>query len=236
MSNEFPSIWFETFLSPGNAAPVHRGLDFVQTHLPLPDFKRLLDVPCGIGRHSGPLSDLGYQVVGIDRSEDALTVAQAMYPAVEFRSLDMLRVTELGEGHFDGLLCLWQSFGFGDSAENQRVLTDFRRVLRPGGRLLMDIYNGEAVSHLPDESTEERNGRLVRTRRTRSSGRLRVEIEYAGSEVRDVHDWEIYGPSDFEEIADGAGLEVLLSCAWFDATVRPSQDHLRMQFLLERRA
>jgi len=134
------------------------------------------------------------------------------------------------------VLCLWQSFGFGDAVENRSLLADFRRVLRPGGRLLMDIYNGEAVNELPDESTEERNGRLVHARRTRSGGRLRVEIEYSGSEVRDVHDWEIYGPLDFEETANGAGLEVLFSCAWCDATVRPSEDHLRMQFLLERRA
>jgi hypothetical protein len=100
----------------------------------------------------------------------------------------------------------------------------------------MDVYNADAVNQLPDESTEERNGRLVHTRRARSGRRLRVEIEYSGSEVQDVHDWEIYGPSDFEDIANRAGLDVLLSCAWFDATVPPSEDHLRMQFLLERRA
>jgi SAM-dependent methyltransferase len=236
MSNEFPSIWFDTFLSPVNSAPVHRELDFVQEHLPLADFRSLLDVPCGIGRHSGPLKELGYDVVGIDRSESALEVARRMYPTVEFRTLDMLRVSELGEGRFDGALCLWQSFGFGDSVENQSLLADFRHVLRPGGRFLMDVYNADAVNQLPDESTEERNGRLVHTRRARSGRRLRVEIEYSGSEVQDVHDWEIYGPSDFEDIANRAGLDVLLSCAWFDATVPPSEDHLRMQFLLERRA
>jgi SAM-dependent methyltransferase len=236
MANEFPSIWFDTFLSPENAAPVHRELDFVRAYFPLPAFRRLLDVPCGIGRHAGPLSDLGYEMVGIDRSETALEVARRAYPTVEFRALDMLRVRELGEARFDGALCLWQSFGFGDSAENLRLLADVRRVLRPGGRLLMDVYNADAVSRLPAESTEERSGRHVRTRRTRSAGRLRVEIEYSGSDVRDVHDWEIYGPADFEQIANRAGLEVLLSCAWFDATVPPSADHLRMQWLLERGA
>jgi SAM-dependent methyltransferase len=236
MPNEFPSIWFDTFLSPVNAAPVHRELAFVQEHLPLPEFQSLLDVPCGIGRHSGPLDELGYDVVGIDRSESALEVARRMYPCVEFRTLDMLRVCELGEARFDGALCLWQSFGFGNSDENRRLLADFGRALRPGGRLLMDIYNADAVARLPDESTEERGGRVVRSRRTRSGGRLRVEIEYSDSEVQDVHDWEIYRPSDFEDIASRAGLEVLLSCAWFDVTMRPSEDHLRMQFLLERRA
>jgi hypothetical protein len=54
--NEFPEIWFEIFLSPENAAPVHRELAFIERHFPLARFPRLIDVPCGIGRHAGPLA------------------------------------------------------------------------------------------------------------------------------------------------------------------------------------
>jgi 2-polyprenyl-3-methyl-5-hydroxy-6-metoxy-1,4-benzoquinol methylase len=90
MANEFPQAWFDTFLAPENAAPVHRELDFIQAHLPASRFPRLLDVPCGIGRHAGPLAALGYEVLGIDRSEAALSVAGSLHPKVEFRRLDML--------------------------------------------------------------------------------------------------------------------------------------------------
>jgi hypothetical protein len=51
-----------------------------------------------------------------------------------------------------------------------------------------------------------------------------------------VHDWEIYDPSDFEKLAKAVGVETCLSCVWFDAAIPPSQNHLRMQFLLERSA
>jgi SAM-dependent methyltransferase len=234
MANDFPQVWFETFLAPANAAPVHREMAFIKTHLPAETFGRLLDVPCGIGRHAGPLAALGYEVVGVDRSEAALEVARRLYPSVKFIMLDMLALDALGEGRFDGLLCLWQSFGFGDSKENRNLLHAMARTLRPGGRLLMDIYNGEAVNRLPASAVEARNGTVVRTRRTRVGRRLRVELEYSGSATPDVHDWEVYSPSDFKKLAGEVGMDVRVSCAWFDASIPPSEDHLRMQFLLER--
>jgi len=233
VANEFPRIWFETFLSPEIAAPVERELDFIQSHLPLATFPRVLDIPCGIGRHSGPLSSLGYDVLGIDRSSSALAVAQARYPGVRFQQGDMFA---LGPGPriVDGVLCLWQSFGYGDSEENHALLQDMGSWLRPGGRLLMDIYNADCAETLPLHATDERGGRTVSTKRSFSDGRMRVELEYSDSDQIDVHDWEIYRPKEFQELAETAGFATLLCCAWFDPDIPPSAEHLRMQFLLER--
>jgi 2-polyprenyl-3-methyl-5-hydroxy-6-metoxy-1,4-benzoquinol methylase len=72
LTNELSATWFETFLAPETAAPIDRELDFIRTHLPLNGFPRLLDIPCGIGRPAIPLARLGYNVLGIDRSEPAL--------------------------------------------------------------------------------------------------------------------------------------------------------------------
>jgi SAM-dependent methyltransferase len=235
MANEFPAIWFDTFLTPENASPVQVELDFIQLHLPVSTFRRLLDVPCGIGRHSGPLAALGYEMLGIDRSETALAVARRQYPEVEFRRCDMFALRSVEES-FDGLLCLWQSFGYGDSYQNRTLLADMRGALRPGGRLVLDIYNADAVDMLPHHAIEERAGRTVRTKRMRNGRRLRAELEYSDSDEGDVHEWEIYSPSDFEEMAIDVGLDVVVRCAWFDPAIPPSRDHLRMQFLLERRA
>jgi len=233
VANKFPPIWFETFLSPEVAAPVERELEFIQSYLPVATFPRVLDIPCGIGRHSGPLSSLGYDVLGIDRSATALAVAKGSYPGVEFQQGDMFA---LGSGlrTVDGVLCLWQSFGYGDSDENQALLQDMCGWLRPGGRLLMDIYNADCAETLPRDATDERGGRTVSTKRSFSDGRLRVELQYSDSGETDVHDWEIYRPDEFQELAETVGLEALLRCAWFDPAIPPSAEHLRMQFLLER--
>lgn len=235
MANEFPRIWFDTFLHPEVAAPVDREIAFIQRHLPLDQFPRLLDVPCGIGRHAGPLAALGYEVVGVDRSAQALSMARAQYPDVEFLEMDMGDIDTLGRT-FDGLLCLWHSFGYGTSSENRQMLAKMGNVLRPRGRLLLDIYNRDAAVDLPAVATEQRGGRTVRTRRTWQDGRLCVELEYSDTDGVDSHEWEIYTPSEIIQAATDANLRVLLSCAWFDPSMRPSKEHLRMQLLLERGA
>ena len=233
LSNEFPPIWFDTFLSPMNAAPVERELVFIQRHLPVSTHRRVLDIPCGIGRHSGPLSALGYEVLGVDRSDVALAVARRQHPATEFLTLDMFELNSIGRT-FDGVLCLWQSFGYGSSDQNRALLADMRQVVRPGGRIVLDIYNAEAVAALPTLATEQRGGRIVRTRRTLCDRRLHVELDYSDSEGTDRHEWEIYTPSQIMQLAADVDLAVVLGCAWFDDVIEPSSEHLRMQLLLER--
>jgi SAM-dependent methyltransferase len=233
--NEFPAIWFETFLSPDNQAPVERELAFIGRHLPVADYRRVLDIPCGIGRHSGPLSALGYGVLGVDRSEAALAVARKLYPQVEFLALDMFQLSSI-ERTFDAVLCLWQSFGYGDADPNRKVLRAMRQVLRPGGRVLLDIYNADAVAALPTQSTERRAGRTIQTRRLVLDRRLQVELTYSDAVEVDRHEWEIFTPGQISQLAAEVDLNVLIRCAWFDEALRPGSEHLRMQVLLGRAA
>lgn len=233
MANGFSSIWFDTFLSPTSAAPVQRELDFIRKHLSVAEFPKLLDVPCGIGRHAGPLSSLGYDVVGVDRSADALDVARRTHPGADYRLLDMNDLDKI-ESDFDGVLCLWQSFGFGSAEQNLDTLRSMAGRLREGGRLLLDVYNAEALTRLPAESTEHRSGRTVTTRRTLDGGRFRVRIRYSGSSEVDVHDWMVYTPSALKQAAGLAGLTPLLVCAWFDEAVPASAEHQRLQLLCVR--
>ena len=183
MTNEFSTTWFETFLAPATAAPIDPELDFIRTHLPLNGFPRLLDVPCGIGRHAIPLARLGYNVLGIDRSEPALDVARRQgVSGATFRFLDMTDLASVPET-FDGVLCLWSSFGYGTLEENQRLLGDMSGRLREGGRLLLDVYNADAIHRLPEAESAVRGDRTVTTRRELVDRRFRVHITY--SDTRD---------------------------------------------------
>jgi SAM-dependent methyltransferase len=235
VANEFPAIWFDTFLSSGTETPVDRELDFIQRHLPLAQYPRLLDVPCGIGRHAGPLAKLGYHVIGADRSESALATARRIYPEAEYRKADLFELPALNTT-FDAVLCLWHSFGYGNSDENRQVLDDMRRLVRPGGCILLDLYNGEAAAQLPLVARDNRGGRIVTTRRSWIGRRLRVELAYSGSVGIDIHEWEIYTPSEITHLAREVNLSTVLCCARFDETIAASADILRMQLLLERSA
>ena len=235
MINDFSATWFDTFLASGTAASIEPELRFIRTHLPLEAFPRLLDVPCGIGRHAIPLARLGYEVLGIDRSEAALDVARREAgPGATFRALDMSQLSSMPET-FDAILCLWASFGYGTSAANQRLLRAMGDRLRNGGRVLLDVYNADALRQLPETETAVRAGRIVTTRRDLVGNRYRVDLSYSGSHDADSFDWEVYTPSELERVAASAGLDVLFTCAWFDRRIPPTAEHLRMQVLCEKR-
>jgi hypothetical protein len=100
--------------------------------------------------------------------------------------------------------------------------------------MVLDIYNRDAAAELPAVATDQRGGREITTRRTWNGRRLRVELEYSGIAGVDIHEWEIFTPAEIAQAAAEASLSVLSSCAWFDESIPPSREHLRMQLLLER--
>jgi SAM-dependent methyltransferase len=129
---------------------------------------RVIDVPCGFGRHSILLARRGYRVTGVDFGPELL--AQARNEArrkgvtVDFRRGDMRRLRFRAQ--FDLLLNLFTSFGYFGDAGDQRVLELFHRVLKPGGWLVLHTINRDFIVrhykphdrvHLPGFRLEQRS-------------------------------------------------------------------------------
>lgn len=108
----------------------------------------LLDMPCGVGRHSIALARRGFAVTGVDRTASYLALARERTPAelsVRWVEGDMIDFD--GRGAFDVATNLYTSFGyFEDPADNLRHLVNTRRALKPGGRLVMDLKGKEAAA------------------------------------------------------------------------------------------
>ncbi|MGE3107996.1 MAG: class I SAM-dependent methyltransferase [Phycisphaerales bacterium] len=110
---------------------------------------RVLDMPCGPGRHSLELARRGFRVTGVDRTraylEEARRRADAERLEIEWVHEDM-RTFER-PGTYNAVLNLYTSFGyFRDSSENLRALQAMHRALRPGGRLLMEVMGKEVLA------------------------------------------------------------------------------------------
>ena len=100
---------------------------------------RILDVPCGQGRHAHLLAEAGFNVDGLDYSKDLLAVAGARGTGLRLRYTrgDMRKLPSRWSGRFDAVANLFTSFGFFDSPRDDlRVLSEFARVLKPGGILV----------------------------------------------------------------------------------------------------
>jgi SAM-dependent methyltransferase len=102
----------------------------------------LLDVPCGYGRHSIPSAGVGYRVTGVDSSPTLLAEARrrAGDRAPTLVEADY-RELPFAEHSFDAALNLFTSLGFHGDGEDAKALADIGRVLRPSGRLVIEIMH-----------------------------------------------------------------------------------------------
>jgi len=108
----------------------------------------LLDVPCGYGRISNELAAMGYCVTGLDATklflERARSDAEAKGAKVRYMHGDM-RALPFEDNEFDVLINWFTSFGYFDDETNHKVLGEFRRVLKPGGTLVIDHQNRDRM-------------------------------------------------------------------------------------------
>jgi D-alanine-D-alanine ligase len=189
--NEAWARWRASFVP--DAARTVSEVEFLTRRLPLPAFRRVLDACCGRGRHARDLSAHGYRVLGIDLDEAAVAEASRLAPDARFRALDVRELDRLDE-EFDAVLSLGQTFGLFDEATNARVLELMRDRLRPGGRVVLDVFDR----------------RYVEAAVTAGTGRLRISLD-RGSEF----EWQLYTPDEIAALATTLGLEVLLACSGF---------------------
>jgi SAM-dependent methyltransferase len=116
----------------------------------------VLDIPCGPGRHLLPLARRGYRVCGVDLNRSYLEEARRRIDRakldVELVQADMREFER--PSSFDLAVNLYTSFGYSnDPGDDLRMLKRWRRCLRPGGQLVLELVTqetaraGEAVVH-----------------------------------------------------------------------------------------
>jgi SAM-dependent methyltransferase len=112
--------------------------------LKLPKKSEILDLACGKGRHAIYLSQLGYQVTGIDLSAESIKFAKKFETdTLQFARHDMSLVYPK---KFDAVLNLFTSFGyFEDEADNLKTINAIHGELKPNGFGVIDFLNANYI-------------------------------------------------------------------------------------------
>lgn len=185
--------------------------------LGLPAGSRMLDVPCGQGRHAHLLAEAGFDVDGLDYSRELLAVARRRGTSTRLRYTrgDMRRLPTRWTGRFAAVLNLFTSFGFFlEPADDKRALAEFARVLEPGGLLVWHggDRDGVMARFLGRDWWRTQDGTLVAQERNFDSlsGQLVVRSEWAGpaSSGSREHRIRLYTPTRLAELCADVGLIV----------------------------
>ncbi len=143
------AAWFEEFFS-GAALDLWRNaispektdqeIEFLSEVLGVQEGGRLLDLPCGNGRLSLPLAQLGYKVTGVDFCDEFVSEAKknarAQKLKIDYLKDDMRTVSF--KHKFDGAICMGNSFGYFDRAGTADFFKAVSSSLKSGAKFVID--------------------------------------------------------------------------------------------------
>lgn len=186
-------------------------MDNLTQYLNLPEEARILDLACGKGRHSIYLNSLGYDVTGIDLSENSIAAASEFANSkLHFKVHDM-RVQ--CEEKYDAIFNLFTSFGyFEDDADNLKTLKAIHSSLNETGFACIDFMNADyVIENLVPQETKTVDGIEFHIKRYVENNHIIKEIDFFadGEQHRYFEKVQALRLEDFEKMMEEAGIYLL---------------------------
>ena len=187
----------------------------IQKHRRSPG-KLLLDVACGTGAHTGPLSK-HYRVEGLDLDPKMLSVARKKYPRIRFQAGDMTNF-DLGR-QFDVIVCLFSSIGYVKTKPRlQKAINTMQRHLLPGGVILVEPWFTPEQWNSGRASMTQVNKRELKIARVSYSGQRgkisSIEFHYLIGTSKgiehsvEIHELGLFTHREYMDAFKAAGLHV----------------------------
>lgn len=219
----------------------------------LPEAKSILDLGCGTGRHDLLLNQMGFQVTGVDMSQEMLAVANSHLAALdpEPSSLDFhqgdIRTIRL-DRTFDVVVSLFHVISYQPGNDDlAAAFATARAHLKPGGIFIFDCWYGPAVltdrpvvriKRLEDE--EIAVTRLVEP--VMLANENLVELKYhvfirskesgAVDEVKETHLMRYLFRPELELLLRDSGLSLIDACEWMTGR-QPGYDTWGVCFVVQ---
>jgi SAM-dependent methyltransferase len=196
--------------------------------LALPVGARILDVPCGWGRHTVLLAEQGYDAVGADLSPDLLQhgASGPRYVAAD------VRMQPFAAAAFDAVINVFTSLGlFLDDREDLNALREAHRLLRVGGRFLLESMHRDDV--IADYAERDRwrlpDGTAVRVRRrfdpVRGISHERLQWRKGDQGGRKQHALRLRTATEIAALLEQAGFDDVAYYGDWDGRPFTHRDH-----------
>jgi SAM-dependent methyltransferase len=150
------------------------------------DVGPVCDMGCGPGHVARYLHEIGVEVCGVDLSPAMIERARRLVPGVEFRQGDMMAL-DAPDGAWEGIVAFYSIIHISRD-DMARALGELRRVLRPGGHLLLAFHLGDDTIHLDEWWGQKVSVDFYFFRSEEFAGYLRA----AGFEIEEIIEREPY--------------------------------------------
>ncbi len=204
--SHYDSHYFEGHLARYNSPVYKQRVANVERFMGEVSGKDVLDLGCGVGFFGGLARKRGGRVVGLDFSEAALGIAQTQQEGIPFVRGDATKVP-FPDASFDVVL-LNDIIEHLAEAPGRRMIEEVFRVLRPGGRLVVDTDNDaflmqkkglRRLNEWLERGTEQRRA-LAEIKKTYTAPTLHIKI-YTVQELRALLESVGFRIDDFDTYA-----------------------------------
>ncbi|SDD42845.1 class I SAM-dependent methyltransferase [Sporomusa acidovorans] len=122
---------------------------FITNVLNLSPGQSILDLYCGYGRHAIELAKQGFEVTGVDATQDFLDIAaqkaQEANVNITFTKEDMRELNYVQ--NFAAVINMFAAFGYFTDDENANIIKLVVKALQPNGLFLIDLLNRDWMVH-----------------------------------------------------------------------------------------
>lgn len=192
---------------------------------------KLLDAPCGYGRHLRKFADLGLACTGIDVNPVMIARAQHnCHPDVELVQGELIGLP-FNDAQFDICTNMFFSMGFYEDDENNfRCFHEISRCLKPGGFF---VYHTDSIleslvagTYTQPDVRQLQNGKLLRiweqydhdTKRLNGSWEIGGYVDGKNIGDRRYFSMRLFALEELRDVLESASMEITGTFESFDAT------------------
>lgn len=218
------SSWFDTefyhiLYKDRDDSEAQHFIENLTNYLALPKNELVVDLACGKGRHSITLNNLGFNVLGVDLSENSIAEASLnCNERLKFLVHDMR--FPIPAVNCQAVFNLFTSFGYFDSMEdNEQVLNAIHEILNDNGILVIDFLNAtKTINELVEQEVKELDRITFNIKRTFDGSHVVKHINFQSNEEDHSYTERVQALNlqDFQSLFHKSGFDLFRTFGDFD--------------------
>lgn len=207
----FNSPYYHILYSQRNDEEAEFLIDNLSAYLKPALHSRILDIACGRGRHAVYLNKKGFDVTGIDLSEQSIKYAkQFEQKHLHFFVHDMRKLGYIN--YYDIAMNLFTSFGYFDTEKDHvSALKSFRKSIKEDGKLVIDYFNTQKIiKNLTHREVKTIEGIEFHIHKFVSEGKIikHINFEHKGKQFAFEERVQAFMYEDFVQMFEKSGLAI----------------------------